>query len=112
MVETEVAHYSKRVWTVVVLRMLIDLAAAVLVLVVVTAFGALMVALSRNSWGVHLRHVQLSTAILGCVYVLILWTRTLRRHWIIAGEPTDQPGASAPDIAEAAEDVRPDTNSD
>jgi hypothetical protein len=112
MVETQVTHYGKRVWTVVVLRMLIDLTAAVLVLVVVTAFGALMVALSSNRWGIHLRHVQLSVAILGCIYVLILWAQTLRRHWTIAGEPTDQSGASRPEVTGAAADVRPDTNSD
>ena len=96
-------RYARRVWTVVALRMLIDLAAALFILAVVGLLAAGLVALAGSGLRVNLQHVRRASAIVGCVYVLVIWVRTLRRHWIIAGHVMDETPAAKPQATEVSD---------
>lgn len=92
--------YFMRVWTIVVLRMTID-ALLVLAVVVLLAFG--LVAVAGRNLGVSFLHVRHAAGILGGIYVAVIWVRTLRRHWIIAGRVNDEesgPTAETPKVPE------------
>ena len=46
------------------------------------------------------QNVRRALAILGCIYVLVIFTRTLWRHWIIAGWITGIKPVAAPEGAQ------------
>ena len=78
------------------LGMLVDLAAALFIVGIIGLLAAGLIAIAGQSLGVTVRNVRQASAILGCVYVLVIWARTLRRHWIISrqgatNEPAHQP---------------------
>src|ERR1700730_13936413 len=75
-----------RVWKIVVLRMVIDAVAALLVLAVVVLLAFALVAVTGHGLGVTFLHIRQAAGILGGIYVSVIWGRTLRRHWIIAGQ--------------------------
>jgi hypothetical protein len=83
-------QYLRRVWTIVVLRMIVDISAASVILALVVLVAAGLVVVGGRSLGVTFSHVRQAAEILGGIYVLVIWTRTLWRHWIIAGHLKDE----------------------
>jgi hypothetical protein len=110
MPERVVLQYVRRVWTIVVLRMLIDVAAASFILAVIVLVAAGLVELVGSGLGVNLRHLRHTAGILGSVYVFVIWARTLRRHWIIAGQIMDGKPTAESQVPEAR-DAQPATPS-
>jgi hypothetical protein len=95
--------YLMRVWTLVVLRMIIDAVAALLVLAVVVLLAFALVAVAGRSLGVTYLHIRQAAGILGGIYVAVIWVRTLRRHWIIAGHVKDEKSGPKPETPEVPE---------
>ncbi len=98
-----VQGYLMRVWTIVVLRMIIDAVTALLILAVVVLLAFGLVAVAGRNLGVNFLHVRQAAGILGGIYVAVIWVRTLRRHWIIAGQVKDEesgPTAETPKVPE------------
>jgi len=86
-----------RVWTIVVLRMIIDAVAALSILAVVLLLASGLVAVAGRSLGLTFLHVCKAAGILGGIYVFVIWMRTLRRHWIIAGRVKDEKSGPTPE---------------
>lgn len=82
---SEIVQYLRSTWTVVVLRMVVDITAALVIIALVGLVASGLVVAGGHSLGVTLSHVRQAVEILGCVYVLVIWARTLWRHWIVAG---------------------------
>jgi len=83
--------------------MLIDLFAAFLVVGVVALLAVALVAVAGASLGINYLHVRQAAGIIGGVYVSVIWIRTMRRHWIIAGRVSDEKPTPAPETAQASE---------
>jgi hypothetical protein len=92
-----------RVWTIVVLRMIIDAVAALLILAVVVLLAFGLVAAAGRNLGVNFLHIRQVAGILGGIYVSVIWMRTLRRHWIIAGQVKDEKPSPTPETPEVRE---------
>lgn len=86
MSQPDALQYLRRVWRIVVLQMIVDISAALVIVFLVALIVAGLVFVSGHSFGVSYLHVRESAEILGGVYVLAVWARTLRRHWIVAGQ--------------------------
>jgi hypothetical protein len=95
--------YLMRVWTIVILRTIIDAVAALLVLAVVVLLAFGLVAVAGRSLGVNFLHVWQAAGILGGIYVAVIWVRTLRRHWIIAGHVEGEKSGPKPETPEVPE---------
>jgi hypothetical protein len=80
-----VMQYARRVSLVVVAKLLIDLAAAFVIITMVALITTGLIALLDSS-RLTPQHVRRSAAILGLVYLAVIWTRALSRHWIVAGQ--------------------------
>ena len=87
---SEALRYLRRVWTIVVLQMIVDISAALVILALVVLVAAGLVKVGGHSMGVNFSHIRQSAEILGGIYILVIWARTLRRHWIIAGHVKDE----------------------
>jgi hypothetical protein len=85
---------------VVVVRFLIDLAASLAVVTIVTLIATAAVTLAGSSLGVSLRHVRITSGILECIYALVILMRTLWRHWIIAGAAVPENPSNEPEFLE------------
>jgi len=95
--------YLQRVWTIVVLRMVIDLLAVFLIVGVIALLAVALVAVAGASLGINYLHVRQAAAIVGGIYVSVIWIRTMRRHWIIAGRVSDEKPAPTPGTPESPE---------
>lgn len=78
-------HYLRRVWTSVVLQMIVDISAALAILALVVLIAAGLVVAGGRGFGLNFSHIRQAAEILGGIYLFVIWARTLRRHWIIAG---------------------------
>ncbi len=87
-------EYARQVWTVVVFRMLIDVTAALFLVTVIGLLAAGLVLLAGATLGVTQQHIRSATAILGSIYVVVIFARALRRHWIVAGHVTRLQGVA------------------
>lgn len=87
---SDALQYLRRVWTIVVLRMIVDFLAALVILALVVLVAAGLVKVGGHSLGVNFSHIRQAAEILGGIYVLVIWARTLRRHWIVAGHVKDE----------------------
>ncbi len=103
MSEPGVRQYLQRVWAIVVLRMLIDLFTAFLIIGVVALLAVALVAIAGGSLGTNYLHVRQAAGILGGVYVSVIWIRTVRRHWIIAGRVSDEKPSPAAETTDGPE---------
>jgi hypothetical protein len=101
--EPGVRQYLQRVWTVVLLRMAIDLIAVFLIVSVVALLAVALVAVAGASLGVNYLRVRQAAAIVGGIYVSVIWIRTMRRHWIIAGRVGDERPSPAPETPDSPE---------
>ena len=93
-------HYLRRVWTIVVLRMIVDISAASVLLALVVLVAAGLVVVGGSNLGVTFSHIRQAAEILGGIYVLVIWTRALWRHWIVAGHVKDEKSVATPQVAE------------
>ena len=93
-------YYLRRVWTIVLLRMIVDMVAALVILTLVVVVAAGMLLVGGHILGVNFSHIREAAAILGGVYLLVIWTRTLRRHWIVAGRVKDEKPVVTPNAPE------------
>lgn len=96
MSQSDALQYLQRVWTVVVLRMIVDLSVALATLALVVLVAAGLVKVGGHGLGVNFSHIRQAAEILGGIYVLVIWTRTLRRHWIVAGHVKEEKVAPPP----------------
>ncbi len=93
-------QYAHRVWTIVVLRMIVDIFSATVIISLVGLVAAGLVVVSGHGFGVTLSHIRQATEILGGIYILVIWARTLRRHWAIAGHVKGEKQDVTPEIPE------------
>jgi hypothetical protein len=110
MVDSDVRQYIKRLWSLVVLRMLLDTAAALFVLVLVSCLATVLIAVSGTGFRLSFWYVRRAAAIVGCVYLFVIWARTLWRHWFIAGQSLEAASAVKPEGTEAI-NAQPTTSS-
>ena len=100
MSQTDALQYLRRVWTIVVLRMIVDISAALVILTLVVLVAAGLLVVGGRVVGVNFSHIREAAEILGGIYLLVIWTRTLRRHWIVAGLVKDQKPVVTPQAPE------------
>jgi hypothetical protein len=80
--------------------MIVDLSAALVIIALVVLVAAGFVAAGGHSLGVNFSHIRQAAEILGDIYILVIWTRTLWRHWLLAGHVTDQDPVVTPQAPE------------
>jgi hypothetical protein len=95
-------QYLRRVWTIVVLRMIVDILAASVILALVVLVAAVLVFVGGHSFGINVSHVRQAAELLGGVYLLVIWARTLWRHWIVAGHTNDDKPVVTPPVPEVS----------
>ena len=98
-----VLQYLQRVWKVVVLRMIIDISAVFLIIAMVVLVAVGLVAVAGRNLGVSFMHVRQAAGIIGGIYVIVIWMRTLRRHWIVAGQVREEKPTATPTAPEVPE---------
>jgi hypothetical protein len=98
------AGYQRRVFEVVVLRFLIDIAAAALVVGTLSLITALLVLLGGKDIGLQLRHVRVGGAIVGFIYLAMATYRAIERHAKLPNPVDVAPAVKTPIPEEA--DVR------
>jgi hypothetical protein len=69
-------QYVGRVWNVVVVPCLVDIAAAATVVTIVALVAAAFVVVGGSAVGLNLRHVRTTASVLGCVYAVVVLGRT------------------------------------
>lgn len=103
MSDSDVRQYSRRVWTIVVLRMIVDACASLLIIGVISLLTTGLVMISGGSLGMTFLHVRQSAVILGGIYLFVIWMRTLRRHWTIAGDVKGDTLSPTPQASEVSD---------
>lgn len=87
---TCMAGYVKLAWRHVVIRFLIDLAAAALIFIPTCVVAGLIFSLGHAAWGMNVRILKQSLSALAAVYLLVLLAGTVGRHWQLLFRPVEQ----------------------
>jgi hypothetical protein len=80
--------------------MMIDIAAALIILALVVLVATGLVFAGGHSFGVGFTQIRQTAEILGGVYLLVIWARTLVRHWVVAGQGTKEKAAPTSPVPE------------
>jgi hypothetical protein len=102
-------QYVGRVWNFVLLPFLVDIGTSGVVVAIVAVVAAAFVGVGGSAIGLNLRHVRGAAAILGCIYAVVVFGRTLWGHWRLVGIVV--PNSSGQQEV-LQEDARPSTSSD
>jgi hypothetical protein len=103
-------QYVGRMWNFVLMPCLVDIGTSAAVVTMVALVAAAFVAVGGSAVGLNLRHVRAAGAILGSIYAVVVLSRTLWRHWRLAGVAVSEDSSRKQEALQ--EDARPSTSSD
>ena len=108
--QAAIRQYVGRVWNVILIPCLVDIATSAAVVTMVALVAAAFVVVGGRTVGLNLKHVRAAAAILGCIYAVVVLSRTLWRHWRLAGAAVSANSSLQHEVLQ--EDARPSTSSD
>lgn len=106
-------RYWALLWQRVILRLLLDLAAACAVLLITCGLGLILYAVAHTWWGLGFEVVAYSLTVLTAIYLLVILVSTLHRHWRVARSAplaSRKLVSTEPPRAASVNDVRPDSS--
>jgi hypothetical protein len=103
-------QYVRRVWNFVIIPSLVDIGTSAALVTMVALVAAAFVVVGGSAVGLNLRHVRAAAAVLGCIYTVVVLSRTLWRHWGLAGIAVSEDSSRQQEALQ--EDAGPSTSSD